>query len=123
MDNAVNVIQDGQVSIVVKQFVILIANMVPVCYQMYAYVNLDGKVFFVTLVFAPYASLGFVKHQKLVIVSTDMKELAAIFQSVSLLAITVSLIYLMFVLVMRVGKAEFVISQFVMLIVVHRGIV
>ena len=67
--------------------------------------------------------MGFARHQRFVIASMAMKVLAVTFQLVFLLAITVSQIHLIFVLVIRAGKAEFVINQFAMSIVVHKGIV
>jgi predicted heme/steroid binding protein len=80
MGNAVNAMVAGQVYIVIKLYALQIAREVPVSNQMSAHVNLDGKVYFVTLVFAVNACTVFALHLSNVNVFMDMKAHTAIFQ-------------------------------------------
>ena len=117
MDNAASVMVVGQVYIVSKLFVAQIVKGELVSNQMFAPVNLDGKVFFVKSVFAVNACMVFVQHQSIVNAFMDMKVHTAIFQLVCRLAIMVMQLSLILVLVMKVGKVESAINQCVIMIV------
>jgi hypothetical protein len=112
--------EDGQACIVTKLFVALIVKEELALNLMFAPVNLDGKVFFVRSVFAVSACMVFVLNQKNVSAFMDTLVRTVIFQLVCLLAITVMQHNLILVLVMKAGKAVFVISQCVIMIVVHK---
>jgi hypothetical protein len=112
--------EDGQACIVTKLFVALIAKKELALNLTSAPVNLDGKVFFVRSVFAVSACMVFVLNQKNVSAFMDILVRTVIFQLVCLLAITVMQHNQILVLVMKAGKAVFVISQCVIMIVVHK---